>query len=120
MQIDCHCDYEPWDFYSNRVVKARKQHKCYECRMPIVPGDRYEYVTGKCDGAIDTFRTCGKCVDLRTWVQNNVPCLCWAHGNLFSDLRDAVEDANDRAPQETVGLRFGLLRRSYYAYRQGK
>jgi hypothetical protein len=108
---DCYCDYDPPVFHSRAVRKARKNHKCYECRSPIFSGEQYEYVTGKWDGDIEVFKTCQHCVDLRIWVQNNVPCLCWGHGNMFDDLRDAIEDACDRAPSETVGLRFGFMRR---------
>lgn len=109
---DCYCDYDPPTFHSRAVRKARKKHKCFECGSAIFPGEQYEIVNGKWEGTIDSFKTCQHCVDLRIWVQNNVPCLCWAHGNMFDDLWDAIEAACDRAPLETAGLRFGFMRRA--------
>lgn len=111
MSYDCFCDYDPPHFYNNVRRKARKQYLCEECRGPILPGEAYECVTGKWDYGVETFRTCDRCVDLRTWTKNNVPCLCWAHGNLHEDCRETVNDAASRARDETLGLRFGFLRR---------
>jgi hypothetical protein len=111
MSYDCVCDYDPPEFYEARIQKARKQYKCEECTGTIEPGEPYEYVAGRWDGYFDTFKTCQRCVDLRTWVKNNIPCTCWAHGNLREDLRESVEHAAFRAADETAGIRFGFLRR---------
>lgn len=111
MSYDCYCDYDPAEFYSAVIRTARKQHKCEECSGTIMPGDKYEAVIGKWEGYVSTFKTCSFCVDIRTWTKNSVPCLCWAHGNMIDDCREAVEEAAWRAPEETRGVRFGLLRR---------
>jgi hypothetical protein len=110
MSYDCYCDYDAPAFYNKAMRKARKPHTCEECRGPILPGEVYESVTGKWD-YVDTFKTCERCVDLRTWVTNNVPCVCWAHGNLHDDLRETVREATYRAGEEVAGLWFGFLRR---------
>lgn len=109
--MDCYCDYDPPQFYSVTKPKARKQHRCEECGVAILPGELYERVSGKWDGYVDTFSTCERCHDLRMWVQNNVPCLCFEYGNADEGLEAAIDDACSRAPAETVGLRFGFLRR---------
>jgi hypothetical protein len=111
MSYDCSCDYDPPSFWSRRMPTARKPHRCYECAGEIQPGDKHEYVSGLWDGYFSTFRTCERCHDIRQWVKNNVPCFCWAHGNLNEDASEAVAEACYRAPEETRGLRFGLLRR---------
>lgn len=111
MTYDCYCDYDPPEFYILEICKARKQHSCKECTGAIVPGEKYEHIWAKWDGYVDSFKTCERCVDIRTWVKNNVPCLCWTHGNMIEDCKDAVNEAAWRAPTETVGLRFGFLRR---------
>ena len=111
MSYDCSCDYDAPQFYWRRQRSARKPRRCEECAGHILPGDRYEYVSGKWDGHIGSFTTCQHCHDIRQWVQNNVPCFCWAHGNLDEDAKGAVDDACYRAPLETAGLRFGLARR---------
>ncbi len=108
--MNCACDYDPPSFYSRDVRRARKQHKCFECGGAIFPGDKYEYVSGKWDW-FSEFHTCSRCSDLRTWVTNNLPCFCWAHGNMLEDAREAVEDAHFRARDEVKGIRFGLARR---------
>ena len=111
VSYDCACDYDPPEFYSCVVRRARKTHKCVECSGPIIPGDNYEYVSGKWEGYFDAFSTCEACVDLRTWVKNNVPCFCWAYGNADEEMGYAIDDAYDRARDEVIGLRFGFLRR---------
>jgi hypothetical protein len=111
VSFDCVCDYEPADFYVATIRKARKSYQCEECIGRIQPGEKYEHVTAKWEGSISTMRTCKRCRDLRQWVKNNVPCFCWAHGNLNEDAREAVEEACYRAPEETVGLRFGFRKR---------
>lgn len=105
------CDYDAPDFYTAKIRKARKPHRCEECAGQIMPGDTYEHVSGKWVDYLDTFVTCRHCVSLRQWVKGNVPCVCWAHGNADSDMREAVYEAYYRAPNETIGLRFGFLRR---------
>jgi hypothetical protein len=123
MSYDCACDYDPPEFYSSKIRTARKAHRCEECGNEIRPGDRYEHVVGKWDGWLDTVKTCQHCVDLTTWVKNNVPCLCWGHHNRIEDCKEAVSHAAWRAPGETAGLRFGFLRRiaqrdKFYAARR--
>ncbi len=108
----CFCDYDPADFYVATIRTARKPHQCFECGAGILPGDKYEHVSGKWDGdRIATFITCERCRDIRQWVTNNVPCVCWAHGNMIEDAEAAIDDACSRAPADTVGLRFGFRRR---------
>ena len=111
MSYDCSCDYTPPEFYHRELRRARKEHRCAECDGRILAGEQYEHVRGKWDGYVGTFKTCERCVDIRTWTKNNVPCLCWAHGNGDEDCKQAVEEAAWRAPAETVGLRFGFLRK---------
>lgn len=111
MSYDCSCDYDPPEFITILSRKARKIHHCYECSGEIRPGEVHEYVSGKWYGDLNWFRTCERCRDIRKWVHNNIPCFCWAYGNLDEDAGHAVEEACFRAPLETAGLRFGFLRR---------
>lgn len=111
MGYDCTCDYDRAEVYNLTTPKARKRYHCEECNGFIEPGEQYENVFGKWEGYVSTLRTCERCCDIRQWVKNNVPCFCWAHGSMIDDAREAVQEAADRAPKETIGLRFGLLRR---------
>ena len=108
---DCSCDYDPPAFYLRSTPKARKRHHCHECGGTISPEETYERVCAKWEDGVDTIKTCERCVDLRTWVKNNVPCLCIMHGNQDEECQEAIDAACSRAPLETVGLRFGYLRR---------
>src|SRR5882672_3202793 len=110
MSLDCFCDYDPPEFYHKEIRKARKPHQCCECGGAIVIGERYEHVRAKWDGYLGTHDTCERCMDITIWTQNNVPCLCWAHGNRIEDCREAINEAMWRASEETLGLRFGFLR----------
>lgn len=121
--MDCYCDYDPPIFYSKSVVKAaRKPHRCDECSRPIAAGESYERISGKWDigYGISTFTTCSRCLDLRQWVTNNLPCFCWAHGSMLDDAKEAIDEATWRASDETRGLRFGWLRRLHAVTSAGR
>jgi hypothetical protein len=53
------------EFWDSKIVKARKPHKCYECRREIPVGAQYEYVAGKYDGDFFTHKTCLVCAEIR-------------------------------------------------------
>lgn len=109
--FDCVCDYDAPTFYRSSMRKSRKLRGCYECAGNIRPGETYEHHFGIQDGMTYSGATCAHCVAIRDWVTGNIPCFCWAHGNMIPDAHDTIEAARERAPDETVGLRFGLLRR---------
>lgn len=111
MTYDCYCDYDRPEVYRSDIRKARKEYGCYECAGKILVGDKHEYHFGVMYGDSYNGRTCIKCVEIRDWVMGNIPCLCWAHGNMMEDARSAIDEAYYRAPQETVGIRFGFARR---------
>ena len=111
MTFDCSCDYDPPTFYSRTTPRARKRHACEECDGKIMPGDRYERVSGLWDGNFSVFITCGRCTDIRTWLKNSLPCFCWAYGGMFEDAEESIREAQSRAPEESRGLMFGFRRR---------
>lgn len=104
---ECYCDFDPPSVYSVTKPAARKAHKCGECGGPINPGQRYERVWGIWDGRQDTFRTCALCVDLREFVTAHVPCVCWSHGSMLDDAREAINQYAHECP----GLFMGYGRR---------
>lgn len=111
MNIDCYCDYDSPEVYRSDIRKGRKQYSCYECAGKILPGDVHEYHFGVMEGNSYSGRTCIHCVEIRKYVRGNVPCFCWAHGNMLEDATNTIDEARYRAPDETVGLKFGFLRR---------
>jgi len=60
VDIDCYNQ-----FHSERVVTARKDHTCCECRKTIHPGERYEYVFMVTDDIPKTYKTCYSCMEIR-------------------------------------------------------
>lgn len=59
-EIDTY-DLEPFTFFSEKTVKARKEHTCTACRGPINPGDKYIKHFSKCDGYITSEKMCPEC-----------------------------------------------------------
>lgn len=110
MALDCYCDYDPPEVYSSRIVSARKPYRCYECRALIGVGERHEYAFGVTDGYTYQPRTCLHCVGIRDFVQANIPCWCWSHGNLEDDARSIIYAAYQEAPEEVRGVAFGFGR----------
>lgn len=118
--MDCYCDGDPAQVYNVTLPRARKSYHCEECGGAIRAGERYERVFAVWDNSPSTYRTCERCRDLRVWVKNNVPCLCWYHEWMDEALTEAVDAACARAPLETAGLRFGFLRRKVLRDRYNK
>jgi len=50
---------------SRSLPKARKPHKCHECKDWIQAGERYERVSTLYDGDFDEHKTCLGCVSIR-------------------------------------------------------
>jgi len=72
------------DVFSMATRVARKQHVCCECGEYILPGDKYEHVSGCWDGTWDTYKTCGGCV----WMRNRYCSGGWIYGELFEQLEE--------------------------------
>lgn len=105
--MDCYCDSEPATVYSERRInRARKTHKCEECRRQIAVGEPYTSTFGVWDGWAQTFCTCQHCQKLRDFITISTPCYCWSHGDGFDDLRDHLEYVKARAPDEMAGVMF--------------
>lgn len=54
------CD-ETYDVYDERVVRARKPHRCGACRETILPGHRYCRIGVVFDGEARTYKRCVRC-----------------------------------------------------------
>ncbi len=57
-------DYDSPSVYNVRMPKARKPHKCSECRKVIPVGAKYKYVSGVWNGDFMVFKTCESCLEL--------------------------------------------------------
>lgn len=54
------------EFYVESWPKARKQHRCGECRCTINVGERYQSCSSKFDGEVHRDKTCAACAEIRT------------------------------------------------------
>jgi len=52
---------EQCDVWIETDRKARKQHRCCECREPIEPGEKYIQINSVYDGSASTDRMCSTC-----------------------------------------------------------
>lgn len=65
------------EWYREKIVLARKQHRCAECQGVIPPATPYHYVVGKWDGDVSCFKVCPHCYFLRkaiAWVEIGEGC----------------------------------------------
>lgn len=56
-----------------RTPKARKEHRCCECRGMILVGESYQRASGIWDGEPMRFKTCCDCAELRAKIDEGVP-----------------------------------------------
>lgn len=108
--MSCYCDYDPPQIHRSKTVRARKEYRCCECDKKIAAGESHEYVFAVSDGYTYQPRTCSHCVGIRRFVAINIPCFCWAHGNLIEDAKEAISEAYSRARDEVQGVAFGFGR----------
>ena len=97
----CECDYDgdAPEFCNVAFVRARKEHRCYECSGKIAPGEKYRRVVGKWNGDLETYRECGLCNELRQWAEISVPCFCAnTFGTLHERVRAMVADVSPKIP----------------------
>lgn len=86
MPVACYCDEgRPEVFQAQRPI-ARTRHRCCECCRQIQPGERYERVSGRWDGAWDRFATCCYCLAIRGLLMARMDCYCHLYGGLYEDL----------------------------------
>ena len=71
---------------TDRIVTARKDHKCYECTAVIPKGAQYEFVKGCWDGAWSSYRTCLLCVEIRGHFACDEG---WLIGEVWSQLEES-------------------------------
>jgi hypothetical protein len=58
--------------YGCELRKARKTHKCCECRGAIQAGEKYHYHHGVWDGRAESFKVCVECESLRVEADSEI------------------------------------------------
>lgn len=99
---NCSCVYAgdtcEGEFYSDRIVKAKKKHKCCECRHEIKSGEKYEYTFGVWEGDPAIHKTCLDCVAVR----NEFFCHGWAYGLVWEQLEEHICGNNGEISSECI------------------
>lgn len=90
--------YEHPSFIGERVVVAKKAHKCVECRREIFFGEKYEYIAGVWDGEFATFQTCIDCLS----VKKSFFCGGYEFGGIWPDLREHIRDFEGNIPSDCI------------------
>lgn len=74
------------EMYNVAWPKARKEHRCGECKCVIDKGDIYQCCTGKWDGKMFAEKTCAGCADIRHVYScgETEPCF----GSLWHDFNE--------------------------------
>jgi len=88
-------DAEPPEAFWQCVRRARKEHRCCECRITIEPGTRYEYVSGIWDGYANSYKTCLGCVSLRDAVVEHERAAGCFGNEAYPPLGDLYTSAHD-------------------------
>jgi hypothetical protein len=73
------------EFFQSDMVKARKPHRCCECRQEIPKGAMYERSRGKWDGDFSSYKTCSLCVEIRSVFTCGES---WLFQALWEDMRE--------------------------------
>lgn len=108
-------DLEGCDVWSERVVKARKKHRCSACRAMIEPGSPYGKHFSVYDGSITSEAICADCWFSRQQFEDEhqigiVPSY------LIEFLRDCIIDNRDHNDKWRPVLA-GVLKRKRAAER---
>ena len=92
--MSCSCvyvdGYELPEFSDSRIYKAKKDHVCTECYRKILPGEKYERVFGKWDGAVETYKTCSDCLSVRDVFF----CGSWGYTSIWEDLYSHIAEGS--------------------------
>lgn len=81
------------DFSTSTVTRARKPHRCCECRRVIAVGHLYERRTYKWEGTIFTDKMCAACARLgRAFSSVDPECGGWEVGSLLECVRELIRN----------------------------
>ncbi len=95
-QIECEAD-EPCTLLRQKVVAARKEHACDECRKPILPKAQYQYDVYVAEGEVFTHKTCMDCKSLI-----DVFFCGWSLGSVLDDVEQMVIDQYGNVPENCI------------------
>jgi len=85
------------DVWKTRAVRARKPHRCNECRLPIPVGDVYIHIDSLFEGEWDHYRVHNGCYELSKFIDKT---LCGSSGFPIGYLSEEIssQDSEDAHP----------------------
>jgi hypothetical protein len=91
------CDCEPVKFYTKKIRIARKEHKCCECGLSILPGDKYKFESFMVD-SVESCKTCLPCCAVSSWLTSEYDDCCINPGDLFNEAveQGVINRVNER------------------------
>jgi len=100
---DCSCIYvgcgsDEIDFVNEKIVTARKVHKCGECHGAIAKGSSYENVSGSWSGDFHQYKTCTDCLSIRGVFF----CDGWYYEMVHEYLRDHIKETKGEVPEDCL------------------
>ncbi len=94
---------ECYEVYRETVRKARKEHECSACRLPIRPGDYYCAVFIVFDHRSRFVRRCGACQTTHLHLRELGDGDMWPDERLNCGL-DYEDEWNDEPPEDIAAL----------------
>lgn len=89
-------EYDPPTVSTTTTLRARKEHKCIECRRTIRPGEQYQRVFQVYDGHVGTYKTCTHCLIGQQWLVEN--CGGYVFEGVWDDYAEHVREYPMLAP----------------------
>lgn len=81
----CRVEQADWATFQNVTnPRARKEHRCGECRRTIPVGEQYERTSGLYDSKWDVYCTCQHCQRARLWLERE--CGGWVYTEVCEEL----------------------------------
>ena len=97
---------DTYDVYQEDIRKARKEHECSACELPIRPGDYYCAVFVVFDGKSKQFKRCGACQTTHKHLRELCePNEMWPKEDLSCGL-DYEEEWDSEPPDDIAALAF--------------
>ena len=88
-------DADRYTVYHEATRRARKQHKCDECRRLIEPGETYRCTSGLSEGHWTINRVCAHCTVATNWLQ--AECGGYLDGGVQEDIEEHAAEYRQAA-----------------------
>ncbi len=72
------------EILSSQTLRARKEHRCCECRCTIQPGESYHVESTLLDGLFTVHKTCLTCLRIR----RSLFSCGWYWGQMWSEIHE--------------------------------